>query len=273
MSIPLFEDLDAVAQRVRAASHVLLFCDFDGALAPVYDHPGSVTLSSEVRPILSDLAVCGRVTVTVVSGRSAADLRSRTDVPGLIVAGNHGLEIAGPGWEHIDPAVAEHAPHVEALAISLAKPLEGIYGVSIEMKGLSASVHYRHVPPEQHEAVRLAVHNVLAGATHPFVLTTGRLVFDIRPRVYWNKGEMVRWIATRIGRTDSLVVFVGGDPTDEDAFVALPGGVTVRVGPGPETQAKYHLDGPDGVRKFLEWLRGELCSDSAAQKTRAKAVR
>jgi trehalose 6-phosphate phosphatase len=161
---------------------------------------------------------------------------------------------------------------VESLANALAKPLEGISGAAIEMKGLSVSVHYRHVAPEQHEAVRLAVHGVLAGSTHPFVLTTGRMVFDIRPRVYWNKGEMVRWISARIGRIDSLVVFVGGDPTDEDAFAALPSGVTVRVGPGPETQAKYHLEGPDGVRKFLEWLRDELCSVSVAQKPRATSV-
>jgi trehalose-phosphatase len=115
------------------------------------------------------------------------------------------------------------------------------------------------VAPENQETVRLAVHNVLASSMHPFVLTMGRLVFDIRPRVYWNKGEMVRWIAMRVGQPEALVVFLGGDPTDEDAFAALPNGVTVRVGAGSETAAKYHLEGPDGVRKFLEWLGDELC--------------
>lgn len=259
MSVPLFDDLDEVARRVSSAPHILLFCDFDGALAPVYDHPSAATLSSEVRPLLSDLATCGRITVTVVSGRSASDLRSRTDVPGLIVAGNHGLEIAGPGWEHTDPAVAEHAPYVKSLGATLTKALEAIPGVFVEEKGLSVSVHFRHVKPEQHEAVRTAVHGVLAGASHPFVLTTGRMVFDIRPRVYWHKGEAVKWIAAQVNQVKALVVFVGGDPTDEDAFTALPDGITVCVGQGPETAAKYHVDGPDGVRQLLQWLRDMNC--------------
>src|SRR5262249_5443389 len=71
----------------------------------------------------------------------------------------------------------------------------------------------------------------------------------------WNKGEAVKWIAAHVHQPKALVVFVGGDPTDEDAFAALPDGVTIRVGPAVETAAKYHLDGPDGVRKFLGWLR------------------
>ena len=259
MSVPLFDALDEVASRVSEARHILLFCDFDGALAPVYDHPATATLSAEIRPLLSDIGACGRLTVTVVSGRSASDLRSRTNIPGFIVAGNHGLEIAGPGWEHVDPAVAEHAPYVQNLAAALIKATEAIHGVFVEEKGLSVSVHFRHVAAEKHEAVRSAVHSVLGSASHPFVLTTGRMVFDIRPRVYWNKGEAVKWIAAQVGHTDALVIFVGGDPTDEDAFAALPNGVTVRVGQGPETSAKYHVDGPDGVRQFLQWLRNLVC--------------
>jgi trehalose 6-phosphate phosphatase len=258
MSVPLFDALDQVAARIRAAPHLLLFCDFDGALAPVYDNPAAATLSADVRRPLADLAGSGRVTVVVVSGRAAADLRERAHVPGLIVAGNHGLELAGPGWEHLDPAVAESAPAVHQLAGNLSKALEGISGVAVEDKRLSVTVHYRHAPPEQHEAVRSAVHGVLSNSSHPFVLTAGRMCFDLRPRVYWNKGEAVTWLAGHVGQPDALVVFVGGDPTDEDAFTALPDGVTVRVGCVPETAARYHVDGPDGVRKFLEWLRNQM---------------
>jgi trehalose 6-phosphate phosphatase len=258
MSVPLSDALDEVVLRVRAAPHLLLGCDFDGALAPVFDNPATATLSAEVRGPLTDLSASGRVTVLVVSGRSAVDLRARTDMPELIVAGNHGLDLAGPGWEYVDPAVAESIPTIDQLAGTVAKAVESIAGVLVEEKGLSVAVHYRHAAPEQHEAVRAAVHGVLSNASHPFVLTSGRMCFDIRPRVYWHKGEAVKWLLARIGQPDALVIFVGGDPTDEDAFAALPEGVTVRVGCGPETAAKFHVDGPDGVRKFLEWLRDQL---------------
>jgi trehalose 6-phosphate phosphatase len=258
MSVPLFDALDEVAARVRAAPHVLLGCDFDGALAPVYDHPASATLSNEVRGPLADLATSGRVTVVIVSGRTAADLRERANVPGLIVAGNHGLELAGPGWEHVDPAVAENGPAISQLASKLERALEAIPGVAVEDKGLSVTVHYRHAPPDQHEAVRAAIHGVLSNSSHPFVLTAGRMCHDLRPRVYWHKGEAVKWLLAHVGQPAALVVFVGGDPTDEDAFAALPDGITVRVGCGPETLAHYHVDGPDGVRKFLEWLRNQM---------------
>lgn len=262
MSVPLTEALDEVAARVRAAPHVLFCCDFDGALAPVYDNPAAATLSAEVRPLLAALAACPRATVTVVSGRSAADLRGRADLANVIVAGNHGLEIAGPGWEHVDPAVAETRPAVANLAAALAKRLEEVPGAVVEEKGLSVSVHFRHVAPEMQEAVRSAVHGVLSNSSHPFVLTIGRLVYDLRPRVYWDKGALVRWIANHVGHRDALAIFVGGDPTDEEAFHALPDGVTVRVGCCAETTAKYRLEGPDGVRKFLGWFREHLRHDA-----------
>jgi trehalose 6-phosphate phosphatase len=264
MSIPLLDALPELAARVHASPYLLLGCDFDGALAPVFDHPQTAALSNEVRGPLADLATSGRCTVLVVSGRSAADLRSRADVPGLIVAGNHGLELAGPDWDYVDPAVAESAQLITDLAAGLRQPLGEIPGAVVEDKGLSLTVHFRHTPAELHESVRAATHGVLSNASHPFVLTTGRMCFDIRPRVYWNKGEVIKFLLGRLDRPDTLVVFVGGDPTDEDAFAALPDGITVRVGAGPETAAKYHVDGPDGVRNFLEWLRDQLTQRTPA---------
>ena len=94
------------------------------------------------------------------------------------------------------------------------------------------SVHFRHVAPDQHEAVAgrgprgsglvepsVRFDHRPHGARHPpaGVLAQGR------------SGEVDRGPCRQ---PDALVMFVGGDPTDEDAFAALPKGVTVRVGPG-----------------------------------------
>lgn len=258
MSLPLFDSLDGVASRIRAASHVLLCCDLDGGLAPVFDNPSSSSLSNEVVGPLTDLAASPQVTVAIVTGRAASDLRSRAAIPGLIVMSNHGLEIAGPDWSHIDPAVAESGPAVADLGKVLTKKLTPFPDVAVEERGLSLEVRYQQAPPEMHSAIRAAVHEVLGGSRHPFVLSEGMQSLDIRPRVYWHKGEAVLWLSSRVEHGEALVVFVGGDATDEDAFVVLPIGITVRVGTGGETAAAYHVDGPDGVTRFLEWLRDQI---------------
>jgi trehalose-phosphatase len=98
------------------------------------------------------------------------------------------------------------------------------------------------------------VHAVLSQTSHPFVLAAGEKVFDIRPRVYWHKGSAVEWIAAKLGKPGTLPIYVGDDVTDEDAFAALTQGITVKVGEAGQTAARYQLDGPPEVRKFLEWI-------------------
>ena len=53
---------------------------------------------------------------------------------------------------------------------------------------------------------------------------------------------------------DALSIYVGDDSTDEDAFAALPDGITVKVGEPTETTAGYYVAGPTEVEQFLEWL-------------------
>ena len=185
-------------------------------------------------------------------------MRARAEIPRLIVIGNHGLEIAGPDWSHVDPAVAESAAAVTDLGRALTKRLAAFADVVLEERGLSLDVRYQRVPPEMHSAVRSAVHEVLGTSSHPFVLSEGMQCVDIRPRVYWHKGEAVRWLAACVQHRNTLMVFVGGDPTDEDVFAALSDGITIRVGTEGETAAAYHVDGPDGVRKLLEWMRDQI---------------
>jgi len=254
MSQPLLEHLDDIAGRLAAAPTVLLCSDFDGTLAPLVDSPDMAEMPSSVRDLLRRLARHERIVPAIISGRALADVRQRVGLPGLIYAGNHGLEIAGPDFAFVEPGAAECRDKLGELVAALASRLHSIVGVLVEDKGLTASVHYRQVASERWEDVRHQVHTVLAGRDHPFVLTTGHQVFNLRPRVYWDKGNAVAWIANSIGRPGALIVYLGDDVTDEDAFAALPEAITVKVGDPPETTAHYHLDDPAAVRQFLEWL-------------------
>jgi trehalose-phosphatase len=49
-------------------------------------------------------------------------------------------------------------------------------------------------------------------------------------------------------------VYVGDDRTDEDAFAALPEGITIKVGEPTKTAASFYLKSPEEVKRFLEWL-------------------
>jgi trehalose-phosphatase len=144
----------------------------------------------------------------------------------------------------------------------LAKKLQGIKGVLVEFKGLTLSVHYRQVAAEAVEEVRRRVHAVLAGSVHPFILAQGTQVYEIRPRVYWHKGAAFDWIRHQVNKPDLLPIYVGDSTTDEDAFAAIPDGITIQMEPEGKTAALYTLEGPVEVRKFLEWVEDLLRSRS-----------
>src|SRR5258708_23068160 len=98
MSQPLFDALSEVAERIRQAPHCLLCLDFDGTLAPFVPDPGDAFLPPAIDRTLRDLAGHDSLALAIVSGRDRADLQGRVGIPGVIYAGNHGLDISGSGF-------------------------------------------------------------------------------------------------------------------------------------------------------------------------------
>lgn len=249
----LWEYLDEVEARLRTADKFALFLDFDGTLAAIQADPSQVALDPAAAERLRRLAAMPDVLVAVVSGRELDDVRNRVGVPGVTYAGNHGLEIAAPTGRFVEPAALAHAESLGSLASALSSKLTPIAGAQVEDKGLSLAVHYRQAADDQGEAVRRIVHAALAAADHPFQLTAGNKVFDIRPRVYWTKGDAVAWIRERAA-PGALAMYVGDDATDEDAFGSLPDDITVKVGEGKASLAQYCVDDPHQVLRLLTWL-------------------
>ncbi|HVY91528.1 MAG TPA: trehalose-phosphatase, partial [Bryobacteraceae bacterium] len=83
---------------------MVLFLDFDGTLAPIRDYADEVELAPEVRTTLTALAQRPDTLLALVSGREMWDLRRRVGVPGIVYAGEHGMEIRGRGLQFIEPA-------------------------------------------------------------------------------------------------------------------------------------------------------------------------
>ena len=239
---------------MRDAPHVLLFFDFDGTLAPINANPGAASMPLESRQALRTLEADDRSSVAIISGRALPDLRERVRMEEIIYAGNHGLEITGRGLHFIEPTAAQRVEMLEELARHLHVRLRHIPGVDVESKVLTASIHFRRASPGCADEIHSTVQNALAPIVSLFQVTQGLQVLEIRPRVNWHKGLAVRWIREALGRNDALTMYIGDDLTDEDAFAALPDGITVSVGRTSSTCAKYHIDRQEFVQEFLVWL-------------------
>jgi len=260
MPLPLADHLNHLAPRIRSAGKVLLFTDFDGTLVPICDTPMEVQLPSEVRDLLASLAAHARVGVAVVSGRDLADLVPRVGVEGIAYAGNHGLEIIAPGLTYREPTATARAAELAGLMAELAEALADIRGAWVQDKVLTASVHYRQVAAEQVPTVLERIEQVIEPVRDRFVLRDGKMVWEVRPAVDWHKGYAVHWLMEALagGHADPLPIYLGDDHTDEDAFTALPEGITVAVGDAPDTVARYAVTAPADVTAFLRWLASNV---------------
>ncbi len=243
--------------RFRKGS-LLLGLDFDGTLAPIAPKPQLAKLPAKNRALLERLAGKPSVTVVIASGRSLSDVKSKVDVPGVFFAGNHGLEIEGPDGPWVHPQARELSRLVRALSKDLRATLGRFPGLIIEDKGLTLSLHYRLLPSNIPAA---AVYAVLARLVKPYAfrfhVTQGHKVWELRPRLAWDKGHAILKIL-RPGRRKWTAALVGDDNTDEEGFRTLgPDALTVRVGRARNTAARFRLPHQEAVSHFLEFVERE----------------
>ena len=247
-------------QRVRSASSIGLFLDFDGTVSPIAETPLLAEIDPEIREIIGHLAAREDVHVSIVSGRSIDDVRTRAGVAGVIYAGNHGLEIESDTVCFREPQAESLRLELRALILQLELALSGTDGTLIEQKGLSASVHYRQVNEALREWVRHTVQQTVE-RSRSFSCRDGKMVVEVRPAIDWHKGHAVQWILERVLPPCALPIYIGDDATDEDAFFLLADGITIRVGEAAESYAAYSAPDLDAVRNFLSKL-GELRSNA-----------
>jgi trehalose 6-phosphate synthase/phosphatase len=270
----LLEHTTPLRQRLDAGRAPALLLDFDGTLARLVDDPARAEIPAAVRASLARIARADRTLVAVISGRALGDIRARVGLYGLVYAGNHGLEMSGPGWSWAHKGAAGAREALAAALAALRTRLRRVPGVLVEDKGYSASVHYRRTPAPRVEEVRVAVlEEVARAAGERLTVRRGKQVLEIRPAVDWDKGAAARWLLERTyGEAwpqRAAVVYVGDDRTDEDAFVALgDDAVTVRVGAGSApTAARYAVRSVEEVHRFLElletWIRPPVAAGGA----------
>jgi trehalose 6-phosphate phosphatase len=241
---------------------MVLLLDFDGTLAPIVDRPELAAMPELTRRALERLMARPGVQVAVVSGRGLADVRDLAAIPGIAYAGNHGMEIHGPGIERIHPEAAAARPVLERAAAELGDALAAIPGAFVEDKVLTLSVHHRLTPRD-----RVAeVHGIVRRIAEPLQgvhLTEGKEVLEVRPNVDWNKGKAVLFLLEQMRPPSGTpILYFGDDRTDEDAFRALADfsasaeGVLVSDDPPAHTAATSFVRAPAEVGEVFAALAG-----------------
>ena len=250
--LPSALDSSTLARQLET-KRPAVFLDYDGTLTPIVARPELALLDEAVRHTLAALAK--RCPVAVVSGRDRSDVQRLVDIDGLIYAGSHGFDISGPGLQTEHGAA--YLPNLDDAETELRRSLNHIRGALLERKRYSLAVHVRGLPPNAALAAEAAVDAALSHYAH-LRKGTGKMVFELLPRLDWHKGHAVLHIleALRLSAADVLPIYVGDDRTDEDAFAALAGrGASILVAESPRpTAAYYTLRDPDEVHRFLKRL-------------------
>lgn len=240
-----------IRERLKRSKQAVLFLDFDGTLAPIVKDPSQAYISEETRVLIEKLA--GRMHVYVVTGRALKDIRMRVPLKGVEYAGNHGMEWTREGKAHHNRTSARALEDIRD-ALRAAKTLSGIPGAFVENKKYSVSFHYRNVAAanvgEFMRAAKAIIWPIVARGR--VEVLEQKKVLEIRVRGA-NKGEFVRSVLKKLPK-ETLALYVGDDRTDEDAFRALPHGITVHVGDKGESAAQYAVHAQANVVQFLAML-------------------
>jgi len=251
-----FFDNKKEINKKLSGKNVFIFLDYDGTLTPIVDTPDQAVLSEEMRSIVRRLAEA--YTVSVVSGRATDDVRQKVGIDGIFYAGSHGFEIVTPdGQMKINDEARSIRPQVDRLHAKLTEKLKDVAGSLVEHVKYTISVHYRLVSEKDFSRIEKAVDEALQ-QNPDFRKTHGKKVFEIRPRIDWHKGKAVEWILKTLDfhPQEHVVIYIGDDTTDEDAFRAISGkGFGILVAAIPRRSfAEYMIKDTGEVKKVLEDL-------------------
>lgn len=268
-AIALSDDFGVLEERVRSASDISLFLDFDGTISSIVPHPADAEMDPEIRRLLEQISARHDFSVVIISGRALADIRERAGLRDVIYVGNHGLEIEAGEIRFREPEAEALRRELKSVSLQLKLALADIEGLEIEDKCLTLSVHFRRVNQELHDWITKVTFDAVE-RSRSFVARMGKKVVEVRPQIAWNKGHALKWICREVLRGCSLPIYIGDDATDEDAFAAIPDGITIKVGKeGCPTEAQYSLPDVSAVAQFLSWLGHVKPNASLANAQRA----
>jgi len=239
-----------------------LITDVDGTISPTVPTPQEARVSPLCHRYLSILSR-RLALVAAISGRPSEEARNMVAVPGMVYFGNHGLE----RWAGDHTEVPGHLQHYRGVinsALEALSPQLKLEGISIENKGITATIHYRLSPDpktaERH--ILAAVEN--SPRARKLRLMPQRMAIALLPPVAVNKGTVIRELIQEYELQAGI--YLGDDVTDIYGFRAIRAsrdlnfqglaiGIVSEEMPEDLTEAvDFTLNGVSDVERFLKWM-------------------
>jgi trehalose-phosphatase len=251
---------EQVLKQIAASPKLFFFLDYDGTLTRIVARPVMARLSANHKDVLLELSKQKDVRIGIISGRTLEDVQKCVAIPGIIYAGNHGLELERSKTKRVHPAAIAFRHVINTLIPRLELAYAFLPEIFVEDKTFSVSVHHRQLPEDKIEFAKMILLKEIGDllSRSQVVLAEGKKVWEIRPPTEWNKGRTVLWLLGNLSGFSHkavLPVYIGDDVTDEDAFKVIGNsGITIRVtdDPSKSSSAQYYLPSSDEVYDFFK---------------------
>jgi len=245
----------ALESRVEAASSLVVYLDLDFTLAPVFAESEPPGVLPHLRSILDQLSSLEGALICVLGRSGLTEMKKRLDLPRVVYAGDHGLEIEGESFRFLHPEAGFGRAALQQLSDRLAGLPLLFSGVEVEARSLQTVIRHRsdNSPDDRNQIDKIVAS--LVPATHPdLTVVAGPSSIAIRPRLDWNKASAIRWIHERIKAPSALAIVIGDRLSEESTFSSLADAVTVRVGQLRGSRVGMSLETQADLLGFLTHL-------------------
>lgn len=255
---------EQMGKEIALGQKTWLFLDYDGTLADFTPTPDTLLPDKELIELLQRLATFpGVLRIAVLSGRRFSHIQALLPVPGILLAGNYGIEFQT--WEGERVRLVDfdqQRPFLDQVKKQWAEIITHQPGFFLEDKGFSLALHGRDAPDNNARDTLAEASKIASGVLErgTFRILGGNKFLEVAPTIS-DKGQSLSTLLKRFAWPGARILYFGDDDKDEEAFkvVLQHDGIPIVVSRTPkQTLARYRLESPANVRAWLQTLAETL---------------
>jgi trehalose 6-phosphate phosphatase len=193
-------------------------------------------------------------------------------IDGMVYIGNHGLERLVKGHPEFPQNVQQYLTVVKSVIKELTQLLS-IEGITIENKGVTATIHYRLCREPQLAEKEIMSAIKASPQASSLRIIKERMAIDLLPPIKMDKGTAVLDLIQEYNLQAGI--YVGDDATDIDAFRAIHtagrnfnfhgfaiGIISPEMPENLVAEVDFTLNGINDIERFLRWLSQQALQPS-----------